>query len=259
MNLRTRLLPFLFTFCLVSAPGVYAHHSPLLYDGKTEVTFSGVVKTAKYGFPHSRYTITVTNEDGSKLDWLMSTEDPKDAKELGFDEAIKNLKPGDKITVIGWPHRHNKNEVRGHRLIYEDGHEVMLRRGNYFRPPVLRQLDAYLREPTTINADITVVDPGLPVTERIVLWAEVDNAIPRAANEIVQNRERLIGIDTGETILYPGVREHLLCQTEEADAVEKFNFSSTDTAKRQTLEDYISRYNRLISGYWETKRNSCGN
>jgi len=95
--------------------------------------------------------------------------------------------------------------------------------------------------------------------ERIVQWQEEDNAIARAAREIMAKRERLIGLKDGPSTGYPGVREHLLCQTEEPEAVENLAISSLEATVRKPVQEYISAYNRLISGYWETARNSCGN
>ena len=95
------------------APG---HHSVLHYDGKREVTISGVVTKARFGYPHSIYRIEVAGDDGSKEEWVLSTEDPRDARRLGFEEEIKNLKPGDQITVVGWPHQFIERELRGHQL-----------------------------------------------------------------------------------------------------------------------------------------------
>ena len=108
--------------CTLSIPAV-AHHSVLHYDGKKIVTISGFVTKARFGYPHSIYRIEVTAEDGSKEEWVLSTEDPRDAKRLGFDEENKNLKPGDEIALAapvcrartprisaalsGWPRGHN--------------------------------------------------------------------------------------------------------------------------------------------------------
>ncbi len=111
-----------------------AHHSVLHYDGKKEVTISGVVTKARFGYPHSIYRIEVTAEDGSQEEWVLSTEDPRDAKRLGFDEDIRNLNPGDEITVVGWPHQYVERELRGHQLHYPDGRVVMMRTGNYIWP-----------------------------------------------------------------------------------------------------------------------------
>ena len=69
-----------------------AHHSVLNYDGKTEVKISGIVTRARFGFPHSIYRIDVTTEDGSIEEWILSTEDPRDA-ERRATRAVSLLPP----------------------------------------------------------------------------------------------------------------------------------------------------------------------
>jgi len=102
----------LLVWLMVMSGAALAHHSVLNYDGKTEIKISGVVTAARFGFPHSVYKIDVTNEDGTVEAWVLSTEDPRDAERLGFAEEIRALKPGDPITVVGWPDRFKKREIR---------------------------------------------------------------------------------------------------------------------------------------------------
>ena len=145
--------------CTLSIPAV-AHHSVLHYDGKKIVTISGVVTKARFGYPHSIYRIEVTAEDGSKEEWVLSTEDPRDAKRLGFDEEIKNLKPGDEITVVGWPHQYVERELRGHQLHYPDGRVVIMRTGNYIWPKDILRLDKFVMNPQNIPKYLDDVDPA---------------------------------------------------------------------------------------------------
>ena len=49
------------TFLLATSAG--AHHSVLNYDGKIEITISGTVTSARFGYPHSVYRIDVEGED----------------------------------------------------------------------------------------------------------------------------------------------------------------------------------------------------
>ena len=152
MNLRLVAL-LLIVASLTNIYGVpgLAHHSVLHYDGKKVVTISGVVKKARFGYPHSIYRIEVTAEDGSKEEWVLSTEDPRDAKRLGFNEEIKNLKAGDEITVVGWPHQYIERELRGHQLHYPDGRVVMMRTGNYIWPKDILRLDKFVMNPQNFS------------------------------------------------------------------------------------------------------------
>jgi hypothetical protein len=246
-------------FCVHVAPAA-AHHSVLHYDGKKVVTISGVVTKARFGYPHSIYRIEVTSDDGTKEEWVLSTEDPRDAKRLGFDEEIKNLKPGDEVTVVGWPHQYVARELRGHQLHYPDGRVVMMRTGNYIWPRDLLRLDKFVMNPQNIPKYLNEIDASLPDEKQLTLWIAEDDHIARAAYEVSQDRPRLIGLTANGETKFPGVDELLSCHTTR----ENFTFSvaidqldddvSTIIADNS---DYISEYNRALSRWWEQERSSC--
>ena len=234
-----------------------AHHSVLHYDGKIEVKISGVVTKARFGFPHSIYRIDVTGEDGVVEEWILSTEDPRDAKRLGFADEIKAIKKGDSITVVGWPHRFNEREIRGHQLHYPDGRIVMMRRGNYTWPNDILRLDRLVMNPENIEGQINDIDASLSDAEQLVLWLDEDDHIARAAYEVSQERPRLIGIDAEFT----GVDELLTCHTERDDFTMQLTLADLSAAQRTKLAagaEYISEYNRVLSRWWEQERSSCG-
>jgi hypothetical protein len=245
--------------CVYATPAT-AHHSVLHYDGKKVVTISGVVTKARFGYPHSIYRIEVTAEDGSKEEWVLSTEDPRDAKRLGFDEEIKNLKPGDEITVVGWPHQYIERELRGHQLHYPDGHVVMMRTGNYIWPKDLLRLDKFVMNPQNIPEYLDDVDANLPDVEQLTLWIAEDDHIARAAYEVSQDRPRLIGITADGMTEFPGVDELLSCHTTRDGFTFSVAVDQLDDDLSTIIADngeYISEYNRVLSRWWEQERSSC--
>ena len=242
---------------LLFGSAAVAHHSVLHYDGKIEVKISGVVSSARFGFPHSVYRIDVTAENGSVAQWTLTTEDPRHARRLGFEDEIKAIRSGDSITVVGWPHRFNEREIRGHQLHYPDGTVVMMRRGNYIWPKDILRLDRLVMNPENIKGQIDRVDASLPDAEQVVLWLQEGDHIARAAYEVSQNRPRLIGIDAK----FDGVDELLICHTERSDFTLRLNLSDLSADQRAKLEEgaeYISEYNRVLSRWWEQERSSCG-
>ena len=107
------------------APIARAHHSSLLYDNDTLLTLTGEISAAKFGFPHSRYKIKV--KDGNQsIEWLMTAQDVDDAKRFGYHDQLKALKVGDKITFVGWPHKHNRNEILGHKMFIQTANKSSL-------------------------------------------------------------------------------------------------------------------------------------
>lgn len=237
-----------------------AHHSVLHYDGKRTVKISGIVKKARYGYPHSIYRIEVTKPDGSKEEWVLSTEDPRDARRLGFDQEIKNLKAGDEITVIGWPHQYIEREIRGHQLIYPDGRVVMMRTGNYIWPKDILRLDKFVMNPENIRKYLDDVDAALPIAEQVALWINEDDHVARAAYEVSQDRPRLIGLKSNGSTEFPGVEELLSCHTTRDNFTVSIVMDRLDEDLRTIIAEngeYISEYNRVLSRWWEQERASC--
>lgn len=237
-----------------------AHHSVLHYDGKTEIKISGVVTAARFGFPHSVYRIDVTNEDGAVEKWVLSTEDPRDAERLGFRDEIAAIKVGDPITVVGWPHKFNEREIRGHQLHYPDGRVVMMRRGNYIWPKDILRLDRYVQTPASIEGEVGDIDASLPDVEQVVLWIEEGDHIARGAYEVIQERARLIGVSDEDGVRFDGVDQLLECHTWRDDFTMTVAPAELDPDQRAVFDagaEYISEYNRVLSRWWEQERSSC--
>ena len=237
-----------------------AHHSVLNFDGKKKVTISGVVKKARFGFPHSKYQIEVTSVDSSVELWTLTTEDPRDAQRLGFADAIKAIKPGDQITVVGWPHKFEEHEIRGHQLHYPDGRVVMMRRGNYIWPKDILRLDKLYYNPEDIPAHIKEIDSSLSFTEQLLFWIDEGDHVARAAWEASQERPRLIGIRSNNETTYAGVGELLTCHTERRDftvVIDVVELNSTQKAAVDAGQEFVSEYNRVLSRWWEQEHASC--
>lgn len=237
-----------------------AHHSVLYYDGKKEVKITGVVQKARFGYPHSIYRIEVTAGDGSIELWTLSTEDPRDAKRLGFDEELRNIKAGDTITVVGWPHQTKEREIRGHQLHYPDGRIVMMRRGNYIWPKDILRLDRFVSDGANIGSFIDDVDPTLPFADQLVAWIDEDDHVARAAYQVRQDRARLIGLETDGAVSFEGIDELLDCHARRDDFVVIIDMDSLDDRQRVAISDgdqYVSEFNRVLSRWWEQERESC--
>ena len=258
--MRATLLIALLPLALLSARSADAHHSVLHYDGKTEVKITGTVTRARFGFPHSVYRLDVTAADGSTEQWILSTEDPRDAERLGFAEEIKAIKRGDTITVVGWPHRFREREIRGHQLHYPAGRVVMMRRGNYIWPRDILRLDRLVMNPDDVPDNIVSVDASLPAATQVVRWIAAGDHVARAAHEVNEGRPRLIGLTANGETVFAGVGELLTCHTEKADFVVTVPIDEQTNDVRAALDDgaeFISEYNRVLSRWWEQERASC--
>ena len=253
---RVLFLPVVLSLAYVAE----AHHSVLNYDGKVEITITGTVTSARFGYPHSIYRIDVPGEDGSVEKWTLSTEDPRDAERLGFADALRNLRRGDSITVVGWPDKFRARTLRGHQLIYADGTVVMMRRGNYIWPRDIMRMDRMALNPDTIPASIPSTDPSLDPADQLIAWIEEDDHLARIAREFADDRSKLIGLRSGDSTEFPGVESLLECHTRRSDftmIVETDELGETRRASIENGRDYIAEFNRVLSRWWEQEQASC--
>jgi hypothetical protein len=255
-----RNVPAILLAAAFLAPVADAHHSVLNYDGKVEITITGTVTSARFGYPHSIYRLDVENEDGDIEKWTLSTEDPRDAARLGFADALRSLKRGDTITFVGWPDKFRERTLRGHQMIYPDGTVVMMRRGNYIWPKDILKMDRMALNPETIPADVPSTDPSSSPADQLAGWIEEDDHLTRIAREFADGRARLIGVESGGSVAFPGVEGLLVCHTERQTFTMTVSLDDLDARQRETIAggtDYIAEYNRVLSRWWEQEQESC--
>lgn len=255
-----RICLFFLPFAAILAAEAFAHHSVLNYDGKRTVKISGTVTSARFAYPHSIYRIDVTNDDGEIEKWVLSTEDPRDAEQLGFADELKAIKVGDPITVVGWPDKFKARTIRGHQLHYPDGTVVMMRRGNYIWPRDVLRMDRMALNPETIPAEFASTDTSLPPVRQVLGWIEEDEHLTRMAREIADGRPRLIGLTFQGNTEFPGVEELLQCHARRPGFTIVVNLDALDADDVEQIDDgsdYITEYNRVLSRWWEQEKESC--
>ena len=88
-----------------------AHHSfAVFFDETRDVTISGTVKSFRFTNPHGVIVIDVPQAQGQHREWRVETNAPVVLMRRGW--ARDSLKPGDKVTVEGWPARDGKPYMR---------------------------------------------------------------------------------------------------------------------------------------------------
>jgi hypothetical protein len=109
MNKRTLGSVILSGWFLVSG-AVLAHHSlASVYDirGSGEVT--GVIKKVEFINPHGVMTLEVPSNDGTMVDWQMTTGSANTLASLGFGgEGPNTVIAGDVVTITYYPARNGK-------------------------------------------------------------------------------------------------------------------------------------------------------
>lgn len=250
---------FVIPFLLIQSFFLHAHHNPIAYNGKQEVRITGTVTHAKFGYPHSRYVIDVKNDRGETEEWVLMTEDPRDAENLGFADELRQIKRGDQITVVGWPNRFKKREIRGHQLHYPDGTVVMMRRGNYIWNSDMRRIFRLRSGRDEFPADMKVIDPSLPPEDRLIAMIEEDRMVERIAFEIASNTAYLFGFIDVDKVDYPGVDTLMMCHTERAGFTVILDYDNMTEQKGGRIYNsgFVRRYNATLSRYWEQDVESC--
>ena len=81
---------------------VAAHHAAAYFDMDTEIVHENVtVVDFRVANPHGRLLYVVTDEEGNAVEWNAELPSANFTRRAGIVESI--LKPGDTLTVTGWP------------------------------------------------------------------------------------------------------------------------------------------------------------
>ena len=113
---------------LGAASGSFAHHGyDTHYDATRLMSLKGRVVTFAIENPHTRIVIEVADARGQKETWAIETVPASRAAQMNHPLTSAKIKPGDQVTVAGWPARDGGKRLGGHTLTLADGREIMLR------------------------------------------------------------------------------------------------------------------------------------
>lgn len=103
-----------------------AHHSSLgLFDVNRIIEIEGVVTSIYWSNPHPRYTVAVTNEDGTEVEWNIEIGGAVSTLRLrGVTRDVVDV--GDRVRIAGEASMRNLPELFAHNLLLESGQEVLL-------------------------------------------------------------------------------------------------------------------------------------
>ncbi|HEX6996929.1 MAG TPA: DUF6152 family protein [Gammaproteobacteria bacterium] len=105
---------------LLAAPGVAHHSFAVHFVGDRLVTVSGIVQEFRFRNPHG---IVVLAADDGGGEWRAETNSPNILRRRGW--APDSIKPGDHVTIEGYPARDGSSSLRIYRVIYPDGRELI--------------------------------------------------------------------------------------------------------------------------------------
>ena len=116
-----RVLPLMVAGALaVVASAAQAHHSFAVYfDASKDVKITGTVTSFRFTNPHGTIALDVTDAQGRVTHWRAETNAPVVLVRRGWSRDI--IKPGETITIEGWPSRDGKAYMRMRRAVDANG------------------------------------------------------------------------------------------------------------------------------------------
>jgi hypothetical protein len=98
----------------LSASAAQAHHSLSNYDSANNVGAEGVIEEFHFVNPHPFLLIEVTAPSGVREMWRLEMDNLHELRDVGISPTT--FKPGDKVTISGWPDRREHREIYLRRL-----------------------------------------------------------------------------------------------------------------------------------------------
>jgi hypothetical protein len=121
MSLKT--LAIVSASLLFSAGTAQAHHSfAAFFDGAQNIKLTGKVTAFRFTNPHGLIGFEVTGPDGKVKQWAAETNSPAVLMRRGWTR--NSIKPGDTITVDGWPSRDGKPYLRLRQALDANGKPI---------------------------------------------------------------------------------------------------------------------------------------
>ena len=103
--------------------GVQAHHSfAAFFDPTKTVSVTGTVTEFRFTNPHGMIALDVRKSDGSIEKWRAETNAPVVLVRRGWNRDI--VKPGEVVTIKGWPARDGRNYLRLSEMLDASGKPI---------------------------------------------------------------------------------------------------------------------------------------
>jgi len=119
-------LPFAFAIAalLTASEPVAAHHGTAAFDTSQIVTVQGTINDFVYMNPHVQVYFESKNKQGETEKWQGELTAPNKLNRAGWTKHT--LKPGDAVTVGGYPSKNNPHTLWIRKLEGPDGNSLPL-------------------------------------------------------------------------------------------------------------------------------------
>jgi hypothetical protein len=111
---------------MVSAPALAHHGTGISYDLTKLVTSKGTIVSFSFRNPHAQLYWDVKDEKGNVVHWSAEMNAPSNLERAGWTRAaiIEALKPGQEVTVTGFPSKAGAPVVVFSKAVMANGTEV---------------------------------------------------------------------------------------------------------------------------------------
>ena len=113
---------------LALAPLAFAHHGTANYDTNKTITVKGTVTGFDFVNPHVQIFWEAKDNSGAVQKWQGELTSPNRLSRVGWTKST--LKPGDAITISGYPTKSGSNEIWIQKVVMGDGTELQTGGGN---------------------------------------------------------------------------------------------------------------------------------
>ena len=115
---------FLTAGILLSVVATFAHHAfNAEYDANKLTRWAGTVTKVEWTNPHARFYVDVKDESGTATNWNFELGSTVQLRRQGWSRD--SLKPGDQITVEGYPAKDGAKLASAKKVTFADGHTVL--------------------------------------------------------------------------------------------------------------------------------------
>jgi hypothetical protein len=117
-----------FACFFVLASVAFAHHGTANYDTTKSVTVKGPVTDFQFINPHVLIFLDGKDETGKEQKWQGELTSPNRLSRVGWTKS--SLKPGDTITIGGYPTKSGSPEIWIQKVVLASGEELSTGGGN---------------------------------------------------------------------------------------------------------------------------------
>jgi Family of unknown function (DUF6152) len=122
--MKTRFISSLFVAlaALLFSVQLFAHHGTASYEVSKVVTVKATVTDFQFINPHSLVFFEAKDDQGESKKWQGELTSPNRLTRVGWNK--NSLKPGDVVTLSGYPAKSGVNSIWITKVVLADGSEL---------------------------------------------------------------------------------------------------------------------------------------